>query len=94
MNLGISEDVVFRDLAGEAVILNLASGTYFGLDPVGTRIWHLIGELGSPGKIVEALLSEYEVDEKQVRRDVDDLIEKLIAKGLVKAEAGGILPPG
>jgi hypothetical protein len=28
-HLKISENVVFRDLAGEAVLLNLATGTYF-----------------------------------------------------------------
>ena len=45
--VAISEDVVSRDLEGEAVILNLDSGTYFGLDRVGTRIWSLLQEGGS-----------------------------------------------
>src|ERR1700730_14483347 len=35
-------DQVSCDLAGEAVILNLKNGIYFGLDPVGARIWSLI----------------------------------------------------
>lgn len=34
----IRDDVLSRDLQGEAVILNLNTGLYFGLDPVGTRI--------------------------------------------------------
>ena len=38
----ISPDVAFRDLDGEAVLLNLATGTYFGLNEMGTRMWHLI----------------------------------------------------
>ena len=33
-----SENVVSRELEGEAVILNLESGVYFGLNEVGTRI--------------------------------------------------------
>ena len=44
MRLTIPEDVVVRDLAGEAVLLHLGTGTYFGLDTVGTRIWHLLAE--------------------------------------------------
>jgi len=32
-------DVLMRELDGEAVILDLKSETYFGLDDVGTRIW-------------------------------------------------------
>ena len=35
MKVSIPDDVVFRDLAGEAVILNLASGAYFGINEVG-----------------------------------------------------------
>jgi hypothetical protein len=38
MTLSIPEDIVFRDLAGEAVILNLGTGMYFGLNAVGTQI--------------------------------------------------------
>jgi hypothetical protein len=35
----IRDDVLSRDLQGEEVILDLNTGVYFGLDPVGTRIW-------------------------------------------------------
>ena len=38
----ISDDVRFQELQGEAVLLDLKSATYFGLDQVGTRIWQLI----------------------------------------------------
>ena len=94
MNIRISDDVVFRDLAGEAVILNLATGTYFGLDAVGTRLWHLITEHGSTEKVIEALLAEYEVEEGQLRRDVDDLIQQLTDKGLVRIDAEETPPAG
>lgn len=90
----ISDDVVFRDLAGEAVILNLATGIYFGLNEVGTRIWHLITEHGATEKVVETLLAEYEVEEEQLRRDVDDLIRQLMAKGLVRNDAEETPPAG
>jgi hypothetical protein len=32
------------DLGGEAAILNLRNGVYYGLDPVGARIWNIIQE--------------------------------------------------
>lgn len=87
MTIRIADDVVFRDLAGEAVILNLTTGIYFGLDEVGTRMWHLIAEYGSTEKVIEVLLAEYEVEEEQLRQDVDDLIRQLTDKGLVKTDA-------
>jgi len=52
MKVTIPDDVVFRDLAGEAVILNLASGIYFGLNEVGTRMWNLLAEHGSTEQIL------------------------------------------
>lgn len=93
MNLRISEDVVFRDIAGEAVLLNLATGTYFGLDAVGTRIWALIAEHGATDKVMEAMLAEYEVDAERLRQDLDALIRQLAEKGLVTADADQAAPP-
>lgn len=63
MPLDIPEDIVFRDLAGEAVILNLGTGMYFGLNVVGTKIWRLISEECSSGQIVATLLEEDEIEE-------------------------------
>ena len=87
MTIKISDDVVFRDLAGEAVILNLATGTYFGLDKVGTRIWHVLAEHGAKDKVIEVLLGEYEVEEGQLRSDVEHLIQQLSDKGLITTGA-------
>jgi hypothetical protein len=88
MRLRISDDVVFQDLAGEAVILDLATGTYFGLDPVGTRIWHLLRAHGSTEAVVQTMLDEYDVDEAPLRRDVSGLVGKLVERGLVRTDAG------
>lgn len=93
LKLRVPGDVVFRALGDEAVMLNLASGVYFGLNSVGTRIWQLISEHGSTEKAIEALLAEYEVDEGRLRRDVDDLIRQLSEKGLVKTDAEEPSPP-
>ena len=83
----IADDVVFRDLAGESVLLNLSTGTYFGLDAVGTRMWHLIAEHGSTTLVIEALLTEYDVDELRLQKDVEALIDQLLAKGLLTTDA-------
>ena len=82
-DVAISEDVVFRDLEGEAVILNLESGTYFGLDKVGTRIWSLLQKNSSLREVFEAALDEYEVDAETLERDLLRLVQELRAKGLV-----------
>lgn len=87
MAVRICDEVVFRELSGETVILNLNSGVYFGLDEVGTRLWYLLAEHGDPEKIISILIDEYEVEETKLREDVQALIGQLCDKGLLKIEA-------
>jgi hypothetical protein len=87
MRLRIADDVVCRDLAGESVLLNLSTGTYFGLDAVGTRLWHLVAEHGSTALALETLLAEYEVDKPQLQKDVEALLNQLLTKGLLTTDA-------
>lgn len=87
MRFHIADDVVFRDLAGESVLLNLSTGTYFGLDAVGTRLWHIIAEHGSTELVIETLLAKYDVDALRLQKDVEALIDQLLAKGLLTTDA-------
>src|SRR4029079_12886064 len=89
----ISDGVVFRELDGEAVLLNLDSGMYFGLDRIGTRIWQLVEQHGRIDPIVTTLVDEYDADATVLREDVARLLGALTEKGLViegdDATAGG-----
>jgi len=78
-----SDDVLFQEVGGEAVLLNLASESYFGLDPVGTRIWVLLSEDGSLQRAFDLLCDEYEVEPAQLEADLLGLVEKLAESGLV-----------
>ena len=77
------EGVVFQQLHDEAVLLNLDSGLYFGLDPIGTRIWNLLAERQSLPQIVSAIMAEYDVDDEQCQADLLKLLGDLEAQGLV-----------
>jgi hypothetical protein len=87
MTFSIPEDIVFRDLAGEAVLLNLGTGMYFGLNGMGTQIWRLISEGYSLEQLVAAVLEEYEIDEDRVRKDLAILLEQLSDAGLLTIHA-------
>ena len=82
--VAICDDVVWRELEGEAVILNLDSGIYFGLDPVGTRMWALVQESGSLRRAFEVLLEEYEVEAQRLEEDLLRLVERLRGNGLLR----------
>lgn len=79
----ISDDVASRDLDGELVLLDLRTGVYFGLDPIGTRIWHLL-RTGQPLEaVVTALGAEYEVSESRCAADVLGFVGLLRENALV-----------
>jgi len=81
----IAPDVVFRDLDGEAVLLNLETGIYFGLNDVGTRMWNLLQEHGSLRKVFDQMLLEYEVTPEALEGDLCQLAAQLCEKGLLVA---------
>ena len=78
------KDQVSCDLGGEAAILNLSSGVYYGLDAVGARIWNLIQEPRNVSDIRDALLKEYDVDPDRCERDLLALLHDLAAGGLIE----------
>ena len=84
MKIEISEDVLFQEVSGETVLLDLASEQYFGLDSVGTRIWALLNEGAGADAVVDTLLAEYEVERATLAADVDELLARLAEAGLIR----------
>src|SRR5205807_1943355 len=80
----VAKDQVSCDLAGEAAILNLKNGVYYGLDPVGARIWNLVQEPKTFDELRQTLLGEYEVEAARLEQDLRDLLAKLAEQGLVE----------
>jgi hypothetical protein len=74
--------VLFRHLDEEAVLLDLKSGTYFGLNDVGARAWQLILEHGRLSRVLDILAGEYDADRAIVERDLIDLASQLVARQL------------
>ena len=81
--VSIPTQVMARTVGDETVILDLASGTYFGLDPVGARIWGLMGESKTLAEICGQMLEEYEVSREELERDTLKLAQELAAQGLI-----------
>jgi len=84
----VSDGVVFRELDGEAVLLNLDSGMYFGLDRVGTRAWQLLEQHGRIEDVIDRLREQYDVAPDILRPDVARLLASLLEKGLIVAVTG------
>lgn len=78
--------ILFRDLDGEAVVLALKSGRYFGLNETGTRMWLLLHEHGQVEPAFRALQQEYEVDGERLEQELLAFVNSLASEGLVRLD--------
>jgi hypothetical protein len=80
--------VLVRFLDQESVLLNLETEHYFGLDPVGTRMWQLVTTSSNIDTAYQALLAEYDVEPELLRANLTELLDRLVENGLLQ-----VLPP-
>ena len=71
-------------LGEESAILNLKNTVYYGLNPVGARVWNLLQQARSVGELRDALLDEYDVEAERCERDLLELLEKMRVEGLIQ----------
>ena len=83
--LTIPPQVMSRLVGEETVLLDLASGTYFGVDGVAQRIWELIAKGKSLGQTADVIVFEFDVDEARARADVLAFVSDLVERGLLAA---------
>lgn len=82
--VGATREQVSCNLGDEAAILNLKNTVYYGLNPVGARVWNLVQQSRSVSEIRDALLEEYDVVAEQCERDLLELLEKMREQGLIE----------
>ena len=82
-----TDDIHYQYLGEEAVLLDIRTGVYFGLDAVGTRIWDLLVQGAALGGIVEVLGQEFDAPRDTLVRDVTSFVQTLDGKGLVRVRA-------
>ena len=87
-SVSVPADLLFREVDGEAVLLNLDSENYLGLDEVGTRMWVVLTTSDSVRAAYETLPAEYEVAPDVLHRDMAKLVQELVAHGLLEFSSG------
>jgi|GEM_PF-205804 hypothetical protein len=81
--VSVPAHVLVRFLDKEAVLLNIETERYFGLDETGARMWQLATTAASIDAAYQALLNEYDVDGETLREHLSELLEKLADNGLL-----------
>jgi hypothetical protein len=81
--------VISRLVEASTVLLDSTSGRYFSLDAIGTRVWAHLLSTPTPRQAVEALVAEFDADPDVIRQDLERLVERLEAQGLVEVQRAG-----
>ncbi len=82
--LAPAESVMTRTVGAELVLLNLETELYFGLDPVGAKMWKAICEAGSLSGAQTVLQDVYDVDHARLGDDLRELVEQLVEQKLLE----------
>lgn len=85
-----SSQQVSTELDGETVILNIASGMYSGLDPIGTAVWGLLEKPIAFSDIVKMVCANYDVSEEHCVDDMLVFLNQLNQKNLIDMIEGKI----
>src|SRR5438309_2221952 len=89
----IAENVLIRFLDQEAVLLNLNTERYFGLDPIGTRMWQLVTSAATIDAAYEQLSEEFDVDPQVLRSNLSELLSHLAENGLIATQPSDVGTP-
>ena len=83
-----SDDVVAREVGGEMVLLDLVSGTYFGLGAVGSRVWEQLSQgEASLAQLADLIEAEFDAPREVIEQDLAKLIGQLVDKQLAATAA-------
>jgi Coenzyme PQQ synthesis protein D (PqqD) len=84
--------VINEVIDGEAIRINLATGNYYSLDPVGGEVWTLVEQAAPLDRIVAELGARYDGSEEEIRAAVEELLARLTTEDLVVAEPDDATP--
>jgi hypothetical protein len=89
-SVAASADVLKQELPDEETIfLNLKTESYFGLDPVGTKMYRALVDSPTVGAAYDRLAAQFDVDAARLRSDLRAFVRRLIDQGLIEIDAQG-----
>jgi hypothetical protein len=84
-----SDDVIFKEVEGQYIIVPLISGVgnlddeLFQLNSTGSAVWGMLDGKTSLIDIIVCLSKEYDASHEKIQTDVVNIVETLVKKGFV-----------
>jgi len=82
----LNQELLQSEIDGETIMMSIDNGKYYGLNTIASRIWEILKTEPLFSELVNILLSEYEIEEKQCNQETLEFLENLIKNKLIKIE--------
>ena len=80
----ISPDVISQEvLLGETLLMDVKTLTYFGLDALGSNIWHELQQCDDADEVFRRLRSTAALDDDVLERKFSGIIKGLEVSGII-----------
>ncbi|HEX7025493.1 MAG TPA: PqqD family protein [Gemmatimonadales bacterium] len=83
-----SDEIAFKVLDGETIIINLVNGMYYSLPGVGSEAWEMFDAGRTLGEVTARISERYSAPPVAVAADLARLAEELLAENLLSPDAG------
>jgi hypothetical protein len=81
-NFTIADDILYRQVENEAVLLHVPSGMYYSLNEMGVRFWEAL-RTQPPAVVIEQIVAEYAIEYSQVHHDLLTFLNDLADYGII-----------
>lgn len=78
------DDVRYRVVGEEAVVVRQNAAEVLAVNDVGARILELIDAKCTVGQLIETMSSEYDVDRKELTEDIETFVAAMHDAGIVE----------
>ena len=85
----LANNISLTQVDDEAVLLNLNTGSYFGLNHVGAALLNNLVDQQSVEQSCATLAKQYEIPAQTVNDDIAELINQLLEQGLIEQQNDG-----
>jgi hypothetical protein len=79
----VAEDILFRQVENEGILMHIPSGTYYSLSETSILFWEALSQQETLEIIIDKITDEYNVERSQVISDLEVFIEDLSNFGLI-----------
>jgi hypothetical protein len=82
----LREDVRFRVVGQEAVVVRQEAAEVIALNQVGARVLELLSDTKGIDEIVDTLIREYDVERSTLERDVEGFVGEIVEAGILEEQ--------